>query len=687
MKQLLLIILFVIPFSIIAQEDEEIKMLTLEELLNVKVEVASKFSSTLDDSPGIVTVIDRKMIETTCTQTLADIIRMVPGMDFSKGSLGWGEPLDEYYGRGVLNSFSQTVLLLLNGQNRFNDFTYASPFMSTRINVDMIERIEIIRGPGSALYGGNAFAAVINIITRDKSAKQETIFEISGGQNPHGSAYVLTKHKLFNTDWQIGLQGKYFFDNGRTYSSTEVDNVYNSELPDKDKITDGIDPSYDLSLNISAPENKFNAQIWHTDHNPHPFLTGFFPQPNEYKYQTKQTFFNADFSPIKNFTFSAYHSIMTWDSRLSLYWEPESTVGTRYSDLDLYGTSQKNLNSVLSAAYNTDINSHNIYIGAVYTRDKQTEPTTTYHSEIAQAYGYIATGIPKKEVIFTEQDTGWVSYLSQARNQISFFVQDNWKISDKLTATIGLRYDYFDDLKENSILNPRLGIIWKASDKDKFKILYGHAFRPPSPSETSIILYPIKGNSDLEAERIMTGEIAYIHYFSFARFQINGFYSKVKDPISYVSQGIQYADDYWDSYKNMGGSDIIGGEIELHGKFWWVNYSFVDSQTDTGEGKNTTQFVATHQINAGISYNIVDNLTVNNQIFYKSPRPLLTDVDKESKAYFVDDFSVNYKIKFLNINLGCRNIFDNVWKMPMSDGAYMYPYRGRELFGKLIIKI
>ena len=351
--------LFAIVFGLInlnAQTDtipeKDLFDYTLEELMNLEVRVSTKTKSTIDESPGIVTVINREMIERTNAQTLADIIRMVPGLDFSKASLGWGEPLDEFYGRGVLNSFSQTILLLLNGQNKFNDLTYASPFMSTRINVDMIERIEIIRGPGSALYGGNAFAAVINIITRDKGDENETVFEISGGENPHGSAYLLTKHKLFKTDWSIGLQGKYFFDKGRTYANVQNDKIFtNTKLPQADKITDGIDPSYDLSMNISAPNNKFNAQIWHTDHNPHPFLTGFFPQPNTYKYQTKQTFINLDFQPIENLTVSAYHSFMSWDSRLSLYWEPETTVGTRYSDIDLYGTSQKNSNSAVSVSY------------------------------------------------------------------------------------------------------------------------------------------------------------------------------------------------------------------------------------------------------------------------------------------------------------------------------------------------
>ncbi len=694
MKKIILLIAVAFSFTYInAQTDstknKDIFDMSLEELMNIEVEVSTKIKSTIDESPGIVTVINRKMIERTCAQTLADIIRMVPGLDFSKSSLGWGEPIDEFYGRGVLNSFSQTILLLFNGQNRFNDFTYASPFMSSRINVDMIERIEIIRGPGSALYGGNAFAAVINIITRDKSDRSETIFETSGGENPHGSIYLLTKHKLFKTNWKIGLQGKYFFDKGRTYANVQEDKKYTkTKLPQADKITDGIDPSYDLSLNISAPKNKFNAQIWHTEHNPHPFLTGFFPQPNTYKYQTKQTFLNIDFQPIKNLTISGYHSFMSWDSRLSLYSEPETTVGTRYSDVDLYGTSQKNSNSAANIAYIVNIKKHNIYIGANYSIDNQSSPRTTYHSTIAKAYGYDISNNSNKEIVLTEKDIGWVSYLPQERNKTSVLVQDNWQISKKLAATIGIRYDYYDDLKENDIINPRLALVWHALKNSKIKFLFGQAFRPPSPSETSIILSPLKGNPDLLPEKIKTGEIAFIHYLPFARFQINGFYSIVQNPINYVSKGVLVNGDLWDTYENLGGAEMYGGELEIQAKFWWLNYSFVDSKINNGDGEySKTPFIASHHINAGVYYTFFNKLTISNQIFYKSARNEINENQGDTKSYIVNDILVGYVYKFFKLSVGCRNIFDNVWEMPLIDGGnYSYPYRGRELFAKLTFK-
>ncbi len=94
-KILFLIMLLSIFITLNAQTDTtEIELIdmSLEELLNVDVDIATKSASTLDETPGIVTVIDRKTIELTGAKTLVDIVRMVPGFDFSRGSLGWGEP-------------------------------------------------------------------------------------------------------------------------------------------------------------------------------------------------------------------------------------------------------------------------------------------------------------------------------------------------------------------------------------------------------------------------------------------------------------------------------------------------------------------------------------------------------------------------------------------------------------------
>ncbi len=644
----------------------DLSTMSLEELMNISVSVSTKSKSTIDESPSIVTVIDRKTIDKSCAQTLADIIRFIPGFDYSKASLGWGEPLDEMYSRGVLSDFTQTILILLNGRNKFNDFTYASPFMSTRINVDMIERIEIIRGPGSALYGGNAFAAVINIITRDVDANQETVFELTGTSTKGGSIYALTKNKILKTDWMLGLQGKYFFDKGTTYGEVQTDKKFTlQKIQDADLITDGIDPSYDLSMNVTSPKEIFRIQAWHTNHNPHPFLSGFFPQPNNgnYKYQGIQTFVNFDLKPIENLSIGGFYSSMDWDCRLTLYWDSLVRVTQPvFGPDDLYGPSQKNTQEQIEANYTIPLENHNILIGAAFMGESQTDPATTYWD-----------GTQERDYT----DTAYVSYLTAYRNQFSGYIQDNWSISERLAATIGLRYDFYDDIKDKTILNPRLALVWDPAKNHKFKFLYGEAYRPPSGFETRGVLYPLTGNPDLKPEKIKAREIAYINYTRFTRFQINGFYNSVKNSIGTDLDG---------NYLNQGKLTSLGIEAELTGKTWWVNYTYISSKTEDSDGNTeTTRFIAPHSFNAGISYSIIENLTVRNQICFKGVRKDF--VGGETKAQFDDDLSVIYNLKHFDFTLGCRNLFDQKWNMPLKDEIYTLPYRGREIFVKIKVRL
>jgi len=671
-KILFFIMLLFSFITLNAQTDTtEIELIdmSLEELLNVDVDIATKSASTLDETPGIVTVIDRKTIELTGAKTLVDIIRMVPGFDFSRASLGWGEPLDEFYARGVVNIFSQTILFLINGRNKLNDLVYASPWMSSRLNVDMIERVEIIRGPGSALYGGNAFSAVINIVTRDTGTEPETIFELSGGQYNTGSLYALTKQKIGKSDWTFGFQGKYFFDGGTTYKSI-TDTISDfiimpigSTVDYKDYVTDGINPSFDVSINVTAPEDKFRFQVWHTSHNPHPALSGFTPQvnANTYNYKVTQSFINLEYEPIKNLTIAAHHSKMTWDARLN-YSTPTFNID------EISGTSQLSTHNQIDANYLLVLKGHNIVIGASYSLEAQLDPEQRMYNQA-----------------FTSNAPMDIYYTPDERNQMSAFIQDNWIINDKLAVTAGLRYDYYEELKEKSIINPRVAVVWNAFGSSRFKFLFGQAFRPPSTFETSGGLGAYGENLNLKPEKINTGELAYITYFDFARIQISGYYSQVIDAINPVdASGVTILD-------NVGESTIIGGELELQGKYWWINYSYADSKITDGAGhERTTHFLSPHMVNAGFHYTFFDVLTVRNQIFFRSARPNFVENEADYDYHLVDDFSIGIDGKYVNYVIGAKNIFDTKWQLPLqTTGTQVttYPYRGREIFVKIIVKI
>jgi outer membrane cobalamin receptor len=149
----------------LSEEDEyfSLERASLEETLNIKTSVATRTSMSLRETPGLVTVITRAEIQAMGARDLKDVLKLVPEFDF-------GMDVQGNLGLGVRGNWANEgkVLLMWDGQT-YNETLY-STIQFDRFPVDQIEEIEIIKGPGSALYGGFAELAVINIKTSSPRA-------------------------------------------------------------------------------------------------------------------------------------------------------------------------------------------------------------------------------------------------------------------------------------------------------------------------------------------------------------------------------------------------------------------------------------------------------------------------------------------------------------------------------------
>ena len=130
-------------------------------------------------SPSAVTVITRDEIRTSGANEFHDLLRRVPGMDVFD--------MKTYYpllgSRALAGLFSNRVLLLIDGREQLWELTGGAVWGALSVDLEEVERIEVIRGPGSALYGANAFAGVINIITVSDSSTARREALVSGGDS------------------------------------------------------------------------------------------------------------------------------------------------------------------------------------------------------------------------------------------------------------------------------------------------------------------------------------------------------------------------------------------------------------------------------------------------------------------------------------------------------------------------
>jgi outer membrane receptor for ferrienterochelin and colicin len=122
--------------------------MSLEELMNIKVSVATKVEQSIDDAPGNIIVITRQQIMDMNARTLKDVLNVfVPGMDALPASMKYGDRVETVYSRGINSDFSQQILYLYNGKNKFNETTFGQPLGFIEFTLEAIEKIEISTSP------------------------------------------------------------------------------------------------------------------------------------------------------------------------------------------------------------------------------------------------------------------------------------------------------------------------------------------------------------------------------------------------------------------------------------------------------------------------------------------------------------------------------------------------------------
>jgi outer membrane receptor for ferrienterochelin and colicin len=250
MKHTIIISIFLLALTSISQSQEialasndttPFYRMSLEELMNVNVTVASQLPMTNRESPGIVTIITQDEIQKSGASDLMGVIKNVPGFNFSVDVEG-------VVGIGVRGNWANEgkVLLLYDGIE-LNEDLYSTLQFGGHYSIDRIKRIEIIRGPGSAIYGGNAEYAVINIIT-DNNSDFNGIF---------ASANNSMMSKTFGSRGISLATGK-SFGSAHINLSTSFNQLNRSQ----EKYTDFMGNSYDMTEQSGTSDEKYRLDFF-----------------------------------------------------------------------------------------------------------------------------------------------------------------------------------------------------------------------------------------------------------------------------------------------------------------------------------------------------------------------------------------------------------------------------------------
>ena len=512
---------------------QEYLQLGLEELMNIEVYGASQHMQKVIEAPASVTIITADEIKKYGYRTLADILQSVPGFYVTNdrsysyiGVRGFNRPGD----------FSSRILLLVDG-HRLNDSLYDQAAVGTesRIDVDLIDRVEIIRGPTSSLYGTNAFFGVINVMMkrgRDINGT-ELSTEIGHYQSYKGRA---TYGKRFSNDLELLISGAFYDSQGhRRLFYKEYD-----------------DPATNNGIVRRADGDQFyNLFTKLTFHNV-TLMGGYLGREKVVPTAHYGTVFPTD----RTIDYDEYGYVdLKYEKEIAKGWE---LVARLYYDRYYYrGNYLYNYSETADPllVLNQDYDFGERWGGEVrLTKQMWQKHRVTLGAEYRDDF--------RREFNNADQDP-FFSYLktNKGSRNWALFLQDEFAILENLILNGSVRYDYYDSF--GGTISPRVGLIytWR---KNTVKLLYGQAFRAPNAYEQIYAATGFKANLALDPEKITSYELVLERPLGkYLRTSLSGYYYTIND---LISQGVDPADELI-VFTNAESIDAKGAELTLDGQW------------------------------------------------------------------------------------------------------------------------
>ncbi len=509
---------------------------------------ASKVLENIKKSAASITVITDKEIRQMGARHLMDVLRTVPGMGYYYGPLG-NYNIDI---RGILKNSDQSILLMVNSHPLNENFLGGATWTHDIISVENIKQIEIIRGPGSALYGANAFSGVINIITKD--AEEIDGMQVSArGGSYETQQYNLALGKIWN-DFEIAFNANYYNTNGfegdiEQDRQSRLDLLFGTDASLAPGHTQGGDEKYDIALNCKYKGITFDGRYVDRDKDT---SIGMLDALNENSVDSssdyyltlryEDTFYDKlDVSGKVYYNHHRYESSYQGlpDGTVIMTPPPEGQmqpVPIMLPEGLIAEPSNTNtrIGADLHFTYKTG-DSNTAVAGFTYEKMKQ--------FDVEYSANFLYTPVQGVFIPLAETQDVTVPPYNQNYNQtadrtfIAGFLENIWDIRENLRLNVGARYDHYSDF--GGSFNPRAGIVWEFMKGYDIKLLAGMAFRAPTFSELYSQNNPaFVGNPDLNPEKIETYELSLGTELSDAfNIRITGFQNTIKDSIDLIEIG------------------------------------------------------------------------------------------------------------------------------------------------------
>jgi len=530
---------------------EQLLSLSVEDVMAMKVKISTNTEQTLSKAPSVVSVITAKDIKATGATNLTEILQTVPGIYIRTNLFGF-RPLVTF--RGANNPHA---LIMVNGAP-MKDLVWSSGIFWKGLAVNMIERVEIIRGPGSALFGSDASAGVINVITKtagkiehSEAGVRAGNFDTQAGWVQHGGSWngfdINFTAEVSRTDGHnpfIARDGQTAKD--RTFGS----NV--SYAPGHAYY--GYD-NEDIRFSIGRGNWRLLAEHLHQSDLGIGLTGGGILDPltrgGSSRSDIALLYNNADIAKDWGLNAELRYNHLDYTSGNGFQENPpgyKDATGTYPNGfMNLMRSAQRGYTLEGSGLYN-GLKTHAIRLGGGY----KVEDLYFVEQFINKGTGPDGQPLPDGGPLVDVSDTPYAFAPEKTRRISYLYLQDVWTLSHDWELTAGARYDHYSDF--GGTINPRVALVWQSTDRLITKLMYGQAFRAPSYLELYALTAATKPNSNLTPERSKTWDLLFS-------------YSASKDlklslDLYRFAQSNLIAADASNQFNNIGNNTALGVELE-----------------------------------------------------------------------------------------------------------------------------
>ncbi|MDH3974401.1 MAG: TonB-dependent receptor [Deltaproteobacteria bacterium] len=640
---------------------------------------ATKTKERAVDVPATLIVITKEQIRERGYRNLFDIFKDLPDVDIRENTSE-----EAYNVISLRGNFSQEKFIIMMDGYRVSSPTNEPIPIADNFPLYNVKQVEVVFGPASALYGADAFAGVVNIITKDAMELDGAHMTASAGSFGYANHYVNLGGRLYE-NVKLSAGGHWH----------ESDNADLSEYYDEyDMNVPLVTYAHYTTAESNEREDFYGktksysayAKLVLADSFTLGYSESYFRHPSTAGVMPGWSYFGSDArweTLIKNY-YGEYRSDRlqntvgkTSISYLTYEVLPGSKYRNRYVDFQdsyKYAHSRK---FMLEQQVDHKMEDHTIIGGASFesfyalpkTYDLLGRKYDPDRPPSEQQYYYGGTNNTLPVKIYELNYENYGAYL-QARSY--------W--SDSFSSTLGVRYDYNSRYGETT--NPRGGIVIKPQKKTVIKLLYGEAYLAPSPYKAYAYHFGVFDhyssgsgeyvsefmslpNPDLKPEKTKTAELALLHKFDKEfSFEILTYYTEVENlifgveydtPSDYIEGGLI---ESWKRNENVGKATYYGGHLAIDydakiggaGIKYWGNYTHTDGIIDEGDGVDRKPpYVTRNKIKGG--------LTLSYGKYFISP--IVKWIGETTSSWIDRDETKEQTVRaytLVNLNMGVRDL-------------------------------